>query len=180
LAEVGQLDDWMLLAPSRCAGWSRLDAVVHVHLGLQEMLRGFVTPTEDQPDTDAASYWDGSGSEQDETADDLDGLLYLHRVSAAYRRPAGAVRHLADTAEAVLGAAERMPPGRVRFQGRVLTTGDFLATWAVELAVHHLDLDLPATAADPAALRLARRTAEALAGEPLPADWSDERAVLVG
>jgi hypothetical protein len=155
--------------------------VVHIHLALQEMLRGFVTPAEDDPDTDAASYWAGSSSSgEDESADDLDGLLYLRRLSAAYRRPTGAVRHLADTAEAVLGAAERMPPGRVRFQGRVLTSGDFLATWAVELAVHHLDLDLPAATIDSAALGLARQTADALAPEPLPADWSDERAVLVG
>jgi hypothetical protein len=63
----------------------------------------------------------------------------------------------------------------------VLATGDFLATWAVELAVHHLDLarelDLPAP--DPAALRMSRDTVEALVGE-LPREWSDETAVLIG
>jgi hypothetical protein len=76
---------------------------------------------------------------------------------------------------------ERMAPGRVGFQGHVLTTGNFLATWATELAVHHLDLDLgeDAPAPDPEALRLARRTAEALAGGPIDAA-SDAEAVLRG
>lgn len=57
VAAADALTDDALLAPSRCAGWSRLDALVHVHLGLQEMLLGVVTPADAEPDVDAASYW---------------------------------------------------------------------------------------------------------------------------
>jgi hypothetical protein len=91
------------------------------------------------------------------------------------------VAHLRPTADGLLRAVRATGPGAVRFQGHVLQTGDFLATWAVELAVHHLDiareLDLPGP--HPEALRMARETVEALAGE-LPAGWTDETAVLVG
>jgi hypothetical protein len=61
----------------------------------------------------------------------------------------------------------------------VFAPGDYLAIWAVENAVHHLDLlsDAPAPAE---ALALTRGTVEALLGEPLPESWSDEDAVLVG
>jgi hypothetical protein len=38
------LDDDQLLAPSRCRGWTAGDVLVHVHLGLQEMLLGVVSP----------------------------------------------------------------------------------------------------------------------------------------
>ena len=63
-----------------------------------------------------------------------------------------------------------------------MSTGDFLATWAVELAVHHLDLGRELDLAPPpgTALRLARATVEALAGQPLREAWSDTDAVLVG
>jgi hypothetical protein len=61
-----------------------------------------------------------------------------------------------------------------------MRTGDFLATWALELAVHHLDLgaELTLAAPAPAALTLARASVEELAGGPLP--WDDETAVLIG
>jgi hypothetical protein len=74
-----------------------------------------------------------------------------------------------------------MPEGAVRFQGHVLSTGDFLATWAVELAVHHLDvavaLELPPPTAP--SLELSRRTAEALLAAPLPVEIPDADAVLL-
>ena len=64
----------------------------------------------------------------------------------------------------------------------MIETGDFLATWAVELTVHHLDLNRELTVPDPttAALALSRSTVEELAGGPLPADLSDVEAVLIG
>lgn len=181
VAAADGLTDDALLAPSRCAGWSRLDALVHVHLGLQEMLLGVVTPADAAPDVDAASYWRTDPPGNDDGADAIDQLGYLHRLSSAYRRPRGMVGHLRVTAEALAGAVERMPGGAVRFQGHVLTTGNFLASWATELAVHHLDLDLSADAQgpDPDALSLARQTAEALAGQPVDA-VSDTDAVLRG
>jgi hypothetical protein len=181
LAAADQLDDAALLAPSRCPGWSRLNALMHVHLGLQDMLLGAVTPTEAEPDVDAANYWRTDPPSNDANTDPIDHIGFLHRFSSAYRRPRGAVGHLRHTAEAVAGAVERMAPGYVRFQGHVLTTGDFLATWATELAVHHLDLDLPEDlpGPDPGALRLARQTAEALAGGPIEAA-GDTEATLRG
>lgn len=181
LAAAEGLDDRGLLEPSRCFGWSRLDTLVHVHLGLQEMLLGIVSPTTAEPDVDAASYWRTDPPGNDDSSDALDQIGYVHRLSSAYKRPTGAVGHLRITADTVADAVERMAPGRVRFQGHVLETGDFLASWATELAVHHLDLDLDAAAPgpDPEALRLARRTAEALSGGPIDAA-SDTEATLRG
>jgi Mycothiol maleylpyruvate isomerase N-terminal domain len=181
LAAADGLDDRALLEPSRCFGWNRLDTLVHVHLGLQEMLLGLVSPTDDEPDVDAASYWRTDPPGNDDSTDALDQISYLHRLGSAYRRPIGAVGHLRVTAQTLADAVQRMPPGRVRFQGHVLETGDFLATWATEVAVHHLDLDLDADAPgpDPEALRLARQTAEALAGDPIEAA-DDVQATLRG
>lgn len=65
--------------------------------------------------------------------------------------------------------AEGLADGVLAFQGGVLTTGDLLATWAVELAVHQLDLarEVDVAPPTPAALGLARRTVEALAAAGL-------------
>jgi hypothetical protein len=61
-----------------------------------------------------------------------------------------------------------------------MRTGDFLASWALELAVHHLDLGAELTLSPPAAtaLALARTTVEELAGGRLP--WDDDTTVLIG
>jgi hypothetical protein len=75
--------------------------------------------------------------------------------------------------DALRSSVERLDDGVLAFQGGVLTTGDFLATWAVELAVHQLDLarEVDVAPPTPGALRLARRTVEALteAGLGVPA-----------
>jgi hypothetical protein len=73
-------------------------------------------------------------------------------------------------------------PGTLRTQGRILRSGDFLATWAVELAIHHLDLSRELQLAPPAssALALARQTIESLLGGRLPDGWDDAEAVLIG
>lgn len=75
-----------------------------------------------------------------------------------------------------------MPNGAVRFQGHVLTTGDFFATWAVELAVHHLDVmvDLQVESPTAAALHLARVTVDALLDHAVPPELDDMRTVLLG
>ncbi len=54
-AFLDELDGWtsvlpalsedQLLAPSRCRGWALLDVATHVHLGLQEMFGGLVSPS---------------------------------------------------------------------------------------------------------------------------------------
>ena len=97
--------------------WSRLHALVHVHFGLQDMLLAVVTPTDDAPDVDAASYWRTDPPSNDASTDPIDHIGFLHRFSTAYRRPREAVGHLRHTAETVAGAVERMAPGR-GFLGR--------------------------------------------------------------
>lgn len=176
------LDDDQLLAASRCRGWTVGDVLVHVHLGLQEMLLGIVSTTDAVPDTDAAGYWRLDVPSNDVDADEVAAVRFVRLVGAAYRRPVGLLGHLRPTAGGVATAAAALAPGALRFQGHVLSTGDFLATWAVELAVHHLDLgrelELPPPA--PSATRLARTTVESLAGGSLPGAWPDQEAVLLG
>jgi hypothetical protein len=173
---VGALGDRQLLAASRCLGWTAGNVVVHVHLGLQEMLLGLVSRTDAAPDSDAAAYWRAPSPGE---GDWLDGTRFVQLMGASYRRPSGAVQHLMPTVAGVRCAVAALAPGAVRFQGQVLSTGDFLATWAVELAVHHLDLNVDDDPV-PAALRLTRETVESLAGGAFPADWTDRTVALLG
>ncbi len=177
---VEALDDHSLLAASRCHGWAVLDVVVHVRAGLEEMLRGVTAPTDADPTVDAASYWSTWPAAGDSEAA-LDGVLWTRRTASAYRRPTSAVRHLRDAADAIMAAAQRMTDCALAFQGQVLASGDFLATWAVELAVHHLDLarDLDVGAPVSDALLLTRETVAALLGAPVPNDVSDLDAALI-
>jgi|SRR5690348_14794240 mycothiol maleylpyruvate isomerase-like protein len=176
------LSDLQLMAASRCLGWTVGDVIVHIHLGLQEMLLGLVSGTVEEPDVDASSYWRIALPTNDEDADKLAGMRFIRLLSGSYRRPSGAVRHMLPAVEGIRAAASRLAPGAVRFQGHVLSSGDFLATWAVELAIHHLDMgrELALSAPLPSALRLARLTVEALAGAAAPRMWSDETTVLLG
>ncbi len=172
------LNDYEMLATSRCYGWAVLDVLTHVRTGIQEMLGGFTASTQDPADQDAASYWlDCVGDN-----DPVNPILWTRRTSTAYRRPSGSVQHLRMAANAVHGAADHMPDGRVSFQNHTLTSGDFLATWAVELAVHQVDLGHTLDVADPTpeSVSMIRRTVEALLDTQLPADWSDLTCVLLG
>ncbi|WP_374968953.1 maleylpyruvate isomerase N-terminal domain-containing protein [Terrabacter sp. BE26] len=176
VAAVGSAGDLELLGPSPCHGWSRLDVVVHVRMGLQEMALGTVAGRAEEPDRDAASYW---ADHQDDRDDDpVAHILWLRRTAAAYSRPAAAVTHLRDVADFAVRAVQTMPEGTVAFQGKHLRSGDFLATWVVELAVHQLDLDLAEDS--PSGLAWTRATLEAVAGAELPAALDDRDAVLVG
>ena len=47
---VDDFDEMALLGSSRCHGWTRLDVVVHVIGGWQEMLGGFVSPVDERSD----------------------------------------------------------------------------------------------------------------------------------
>lgn len=176
------LDDDQLLAASWCRGWTVGDVLVHVHLGLQAMLLGLVSSTEAEPDTDAAGYWRAFPPDAEPTPDHLGQLQFVRRMSAAYRRPVGLVAHLRQTADGVRAAAAILPEAPVPCQGMVLDSGDFLTAWAVELAVHQLDLgrDLALAPPAPDALGLARATVEHLAGERLPDMLDDVSAVLAG
>lgn len=178
---AGGLSDHDLLAASRCRGWTVADLLTHVHLGLQEMLLGIVSPTDAAPTVDAASYWSQAPPSNDE-ASGTDHVRYVRLLTSAYQRPSGSIRHLTSTGRTLVRAVISLPPVGLEFQGHVIDTGDFLATWAVELTVHHLDLGLELDLEPPAsaALALARTTVETLAGGPFPPQLSDQDVILIG
>lgn len=180
VACVAALDDHALLAASRCHGWALVDVVVHVHLGLQEMASDLLDAADDgrRPDHDAATYW--RTQPPTTAANAVASTLYVRRLGSAFVRPRGVLAPLRATVDGLAQGLARVPDGQVGFQGHILTTGDFLTTWAVELAVHQLDLGLEVDVLPPdqAGLALARRTLEELLGATLPGD--DTRAVLLG
>ena len=179
LRTVDGLSDHELFGHSRCHGWLRLDVLTHVLGGWQEMLLGFVRQVGSAPTVDAASYW--TAFEQDMADEDpIAVLMTQRRRSDAHPSPAGLRAQLRDVSEAVLHGARTMTDQPRLWQGHVFTAGDFLAIWAVEDAVHHLDLDVPRDTPPAAALSLCRRTIEALVGTTLPVAWSDVDAVLAG
>lgn len=177
LSAADELGDLELLGGSRCYGWSRVDVVVHVRTGLEEVIGGCAAQTDRAPDHDAASYWSASVERDD---DPVPHILWLRRTASAYGRPSAALRHLHDVAARLAPALDRLPDEPVAFQGTVMTSGDFLATWVVELVVHQLDLDAGPAAPGPAALALARRTVEAVADQDLPPGLDDRTGVLAG
>src|SRR6266511_3030844 len=102
----------------------------------------------------------------------------------AYARPSGVVRHLHLTTGAALRQGRAaIPDQRLEFQGHVVTMEVFLAIWAVEAAIHHLDVtvELPdAPLPPPASLAVTRETLDALLGEQAPAGWDDTTYALKG
>jgi hypothetical protein len=142
------------------------------------MLGGLVSPVEGPPTVDAASYWCAFAAEYG-SRDAVEVLMSQRRRGAVYARPSSAVAQLKDVAAALTRGIDSVPDRMCLWQGQVFAMGDFLAVWAVENVVHHLDLaaDTPVPGD---ALELARMTIEALAGQVLPSEWSDEHAVLIG
>lgn len=176
VAAAASYSDYDLLGPSRLHGWSRLELVVHARLGLEEMAGVCAAQVDDRPDHDAASYW-ASFAEDDD--DRVPHIMWMRRTASAYNRPDGALRHLDDVAAILRIALARMPDHPVLFQGKVMTSGDFLATWIVELAVHQLDLGADAGHPSEDALQVVRRTVEAVADVDLPDTWHGEDAALI-
>jgi hypothetical protein len=176
VAAARSFSEYDLLGASRLHGWSRLDVVVHCRLGLEEMVGVCAMQVDGACDHDAASYW-ASFAEDDD--DRVPHIMWMRRTSTAYNRPEGALRHLDDVAAMLRVALVRMPDHPVLFQGKTMTSGDFLATWVVELAVHQLDLGEGAGAATPESLQVVRRTVEAVADVDLPETWGDEDAALI-
>jgi hypothetical protein len=174
VATAGSLSDLELLGHSRVHGWSRLEVVTHVRLGLEEVVIGAV-PSDAAADHDAASYWVSHPDDRDD--DQVPHILWLRWVAGAHARPSSAVRLLERAAAGVRAAVGDLSEGTVAFQDKRMTTGDFLATWVVELAIHQLDLDL---GGDVPGLDWSRATLEAIAGCPLPEALDDRAAVLSG
>ena len=178
LRAVDGLSEYDLLDVSRCHGWTRLDVVVHVIGGWEEMLRGVVSRVDSAPTVDAASYWTAFAAEF-ATDDPVPVLMSQRRRTAAWARPAAATAELHDIGAALQRGVSLVADTPCLWQGHVFAAGDFLAVWAVEHVVHQLDLrsEAPPPAS---ALRLARATVESLVGEPLPSSWSDLDATLIG
>jgi hypothetical protein len=176
VASAQSFSEYDLLGASRVYGWSRLEVVVHSRLGLEEMVGVCAMPVDDPCDHDAASYWASFTADED---DQVPHILWMRRTATAYNRPEGALRHLDDVAAMLRVALGRMPDHPVLFQGKTMTSGDFLATWVVELAVHQLDLGEAAGHPTPGSLRAVRRTVEAIADVDLPPTWDDEDAALI-
>ncbi|NNM44569.1 maleylpyruvate isomerase N-terminal domain-containing protein [Knoellia koreensis] len=172
------LSEYDLLGASRCHGWSRLDVVVHVVGGWAEMLGGLVSRADRPTTVDAASYW-AVFTEQYGDDDPVATLMSQRRRASAYLRPSSALEQLRDVAAMVDRGVHNLTEGHYLWQDCVFTAGDFLTIWVVEDVIHQLDLDSPVAPPAPG-LALARQTIEAIVGEPLPADWSDTEAVLVG
>src|SRR4051812_20969029 len=122
VAAASGLTDLELLAPARCQGWSRLDTVVHVRAGLEELLAAWATRTTDPVSHDAASYWSRHPDDRDE--DPVPHILWLRRTATAYTRPGRAVDHLVAVTGRLTAALGQLTPGSVAFQGMVLTVGD--------------------------------------------------------
>jgi hypothetical protein len=177
LRAVDGFGEWELLGASRCHGWTRLDVVVHVIAGWQEMLGGMVSVVDRAQTVDAASYWPAFAAEYRQD-DPVVPLMAQRRRTAAFARPASARAELHDVAAAVQRGCAGLADASYLWQGHVFAAGDFLTIWAVEDAIHQLDL-LSEEPVPDSALSLTRATIEALAGGPLPAA-SVEEAVLVG
>ena len=175
---VESFSEYDLLGGSRCHGWTRLDVTVHVLAGWQEMLGGMVSLVDAEPTVDAATYWRAFAADY-ATDDSVPTLMAQRRRAAAYARPESATSQLRDVAAAVRRGVVSYEDRRCLWQGHVFAAGDYLAIWAVEDVVHHLDL-LTAEPAPASALTLARATIEALIEQPLPATISDEGATLIG
>jgi hypothetical protein len=178
---AGSLTDEQLLLPSRCRGWAVCDVLCHLHLGLVEVLIGFAGPTGREADADFASYWAPFPGGADL---DLDHVRFTRLVATAYTRPSGVVEHMRPTLDAVLAqAGAATAETRLASQEQVLGMGDFLAVWAVEAALHHLDVTvgLPeAPLPPPGALAVAGDTLDALLGQPVPMAWDDVTYALKG
>jgi uncharacterized protein (TIGR03083 family) len=183
-AVVGDLDDYDLLLPSGCRGWSVADLLYHILLDAQRALVAFATPSTGPADVDFVSYWRGFPG-----AGDADAALahgqWVRRSAAAFLRPTGIVPGWSETsAAAVHAAAAADPNSLVATQNHVLAVPDFVATLVTEAAIHHLDLttslpDAPAPAPDVIALGVS--TLDGLAAPVgLPAHWSDREALLKG
>jgi len=176
VAAAESFSEYDLLGGARVHGWSRLDAVVHCRAGLEEMVAVCAAQVDDPPDHDAASYWASFAAAD---GDQVPQILWMRRTASAYNRPEGALHHLRDVAATARIALARMPDHPVLFQGKTMTSGDFLTTWVVELAIHQLDLGEEAGHPTPGSLQAARRTIEAIADVDLPDTWSDEDTALI-
>ncbi|HEX5189297.1 MAG TPA: maleylpyruvate isomerase N-terminal domain-containing protein [Streptosporangiaceae bacterium] len=179
------LDDAAMMRPSRCAGWSVGDVLYHQLLDARRALRTFATPGRGPADRDDVSYWRpfaADGEIPPGSAAAADHARHVRIVASAFS-PAKLTWEWTETAEAARRAAKACPFQMVATQGHVLRAADFMATLAVEGAVHYLDMTagLPGAApCDPISLGLVTRVLDGLLGRERVASWDDETYALKG
>jgi uncharacterized protein (TIGR03083 family) len=184
---IEKLSEAELMRPSRCAGWSAGDVLYHQLLDARRALRTFASPSADPPDTDDVSYWRPFSPRSGEdfslgSAGAAAHARHVRIVASAY--PPGALAwEWRETSGAACRAARACPSEAVTTQGHVMRTADFIATLAVEAAIHYLDLTVGLPAApvpEPASLALVRRVLDGLLGCRVPANWDDKTYALKG
>jgi hypothetical protein len=178
---VAELADEDFAQPSGCSGWLVRDLVCHLIIDAQDILITLVTPARTEPTRDAATYWEIA--ETPPSGDDpLDALVV--RLAAAYQEPWMLKFHFDDVGSAAGRAAELADPtARVSTREEVLTVDDYLSVYVLESTLHHLDLiaHLPDATEPPVeGLARSRELLEKIAGDALPASWSDTDALLIG
>ena len=177
LRDVDEDASWQ---PTGCRGWAVRDLTYHCLADAQRALVSLHTPSDQEPDRDAVTYWsdwapDPVGSANGRRNARVGGSLFLVWEQ---------LRDLhAETVAAAVDAATAVDLEQpVATQGHVLRAGDLLSTLCVEATVHHLDLvtDLPdAPGPTLEGLREVRRVVDALLDRQAPADWPDDRYALV-
>ncbi|MEC3914809.1 maleylpyruvate isomerase N-terminal domain-containing protein [Nocardia sp. CDC160] len=181
LEAVAELSDADFARPSGCTGWLVRDLVCHLIIDAQDVLITLVTPVDVPPTRNAVTYWQVSDTPP--TGDDpLDALIV--RLASAYGDPRLLEFHLDDVGSAA-GRAARLCDRTMHVSTRdqVLTADDYLTAYVLEWTLHHLDLiaHLPEAHRPPTEpLAHARTMLETIAGQPFPASWSDEDALLIG
>ena len=179
------LSDADLMRPSRCAGWALGDVLYHQLLDARRALRTFASPSAEPPDVDDVEYWRSYSPEGEHAPGSAEAAAHARhvRIVAAAYPPGALAWEWRETAAAACRAARACPHEAVTTQGHVLATADFMATLAVEAAVHYLDLTAGLPAAPPpdaASLELVRRVLDGLLGTSLPGDWDDLTCALKG
>ena len=179
------LSDAELMRSSRCAGWALGDVLYHQLLDARRALRTFASPSAEPPEVDDVEYWRSYSPEGEYAPGSADAAAHARhvRIVAAAYPPGALAWEWRETAAAACRAARACPHVAVTTQGHVLATADFIATLAVEAAVHYLDLTAGLPAAPPpdaASLALVRRVLDGLLGTSLPGDWDDLTCALKG
>lgn len=168
--------------PTRAAGWSVRDLILHMLLDTQRALIALASPAETEPDVDEVSYWRSFRPGDDEDARDAHAG-FVRSAAAAYTGTAGLFAQWSATWQAAVRAVEGSAPTQpVHTQGHVITVAALVDTLLVEATVHYLDVTvgLKAPPAPEQALAHTRAVVAALYGEPLPTVLDDVTAVLVG
>ncbi len=184
-ALVTGLDEADFMRPSRCAGWAVVDVLYHLLCDAQRALVALATPTDARADTDFITYWRYFAGGPAPSLAAARQARSTRIAAASWDRPAALVALWQETTEAAVRAAAAVPANsRLTTQGHVLALPDLLASFAVEAAVHHLDmtLDLPdAAEPDADALALTRRTLDGVLGSgTVRPSWSDPEYALKG